>query len=252
MQNGAARVIDDFSEPFVNAAYEAPFKAEYQGLDQIAITAKLWLSMVEDSGRVSTRLSDGTVLDGWLHESLTPSSAKDLVGRLLDMKSAYKHFLIAPSSQWTSGMSVYNTVKGVQELYVAEVLPFGAVGSVYGFCRFSRALRRIGTTLFSLVWTNYVDDFTQLDVQASGDSAQRTAEASMGLLGWKVAMKPKKRKAFAKRFDALGVVVDFLRRHQEKSRSPIRPLVWRRLRRRHEHGLRAASVGNQRQCRFAA
>ena len=131
------------------------------------------------------------------------------MGRLLDLKSAYKQFFIAPSSQWAAGISVFNPTTGKQELYVAEVLPFGAVGSVYAFCRFSRALKRIGTALLDLVWTNYVDDFTQVDISASGDGAQAAAEDLVELLGWKVATKKEKRKPFAKVFDSLGVVFDF-------------------------------------------
>jgi hypothetical protein len=62
--------------------------------------------------------------------------------------------------------------------------------------------------LFDLVVVELFDDFTQIEPATSATHAQETWEGIIGLLGWKLAMAEKKRKAFAKRFVTLGVVVD--------------------------------------------
>ena len=49
----------------------------------------------------------------------------------------------------------------------------------------------------------------QIDVESAGDSAQATAERLLNFLGWRVAQEDKKRQALARRFVALGVVLNF-------------------------------------------
>ena len=97
------------------------------------------------------------------------------------------------------------------QLFVAEVLPFGATSAVFAFNRVARALRVLGTRLFLLIWGNYFDDFPQLDIAAMASDSQKTAEGFLRLLGWQVSDKPGKCKPFAKVYEALGVVVDLSR-----------------------------------------
>ena len=76
----------------------------------------------------------------------------------------------------------------------------------------------IGEVLFSLVWTNYFDDFPQLHLKCCQDDSQQTAERLLGLLGWKFSLKPQKRLPFSESFDALGVTFDFSSCHVKEIR----------------------------------
>ena len=63
--------------------------------------------------------------------------------------------------------------------------------------------------MFHLTWTNFFDDFPQVDLVCMGQSSKGAAERMLELLGWCFSMKPEKRLPFARSFDVLGVVVDF-------------------------------------------
>ena len=162
---------------------------------------------VTDDGRVSLKLSDGSSLEGSLHFSLDVTAARTILGRTLDLDSAYKQLLVRQSSLWSSVLQVRDCA-GQPHLFLSQVLPFGASAAVYSFNRFSKALQIIGSRLFSLTWTCYFDDFTQFDLAALGDSSQTTAEGFLDLVGWKFSMKDTKRCPMAASFSVLGVTVD--------------------------------------------
>ena len=65
--------------------------------------------------------------------------------------------------------------------------------------------------MFGLVWSNYFDDYPLLDLAASQNDSQVTAERLLDLLGWKLSQKETKRRPFDFTFDALGVTFDFTR-----------------------------------------
>lgn len=94
---------------------------------------------------------------------------------------------------------------------MSQVLPFGASASVFSFNRLSKAIQLVGTRLFGLVWSSYIDDYTQFDIAPSGDSAQRTAESFLDLIGWKYSRKDSKRLPMSNVFTVLGVEVDLRR-----------------------------------------
>ena len=208
-QGDNVRPIDDFSASFVNSAFQVGFKVDLGGVDEIASTAKAFLACIKDDGMVVLDLSSGKQLKGRLHHSLSLSDARDIVGRTLDLESAYKQIPLAESSKWTAVLKIFNVDISADQLFVCEVLPFGASASVYAFNRFARALRTIGSRLFLLMWSNYFDDFPQLDIQVTQDHSQKTAEMFLQMLGWRVSMKDTKRKPFAKKYEALGVMFDF-------------------------------------------
>ena len=153
---------------------------------------------------LGVKLSDGEKLEGQLHSSLTLEDAATLMGRTLDLDSAYKQLLVRESSLWCSVLQVYDP-DGCPHLFVSQVLPFGASAAVYSFNRLSRSLQHIGTRLFGQVWTSYFDDYTQIDVAASGSNPQQVAESFLDLVGWKYSMKESKRMPMSSSFAALGV-----------------------------------------------
>ena len=208
VQNQDTRVIDDFSESLVNPAFSSPFKAEFEGIDEIATTAKLIMESVTCDGVVILNLSNGKALRGRLHPELDLDSVLDVVVRLLDLKSAYKQLLVSETSRWASPIMVLNTDKKAWEVYIPEVMPFGATAAVYGFTRTARAIKRVGSKLFNLVWTNYFDDYCQFDLALCGDNSKRAAEKFLALVGWEFATKESKRRPFGKVADALGATID--------------------------------------------
>ena len=127
---------------------------------------------------------------------------------------------MARASQWAAVILVKNTESGRSELYIAEVLPFGASAAVYAFNRFARAIWRIGAVLFSLIWDNFFDDYPQLDLAKSGGHASTTAERLLDLIGWRFSKEEKKRLPFAKTFQALGV--EFVLVHTEEGKVVVR------------------------------
>jgi hypothetical protein len=80
---------------------------------------------------------------------------------------------------------------------------------VHSFNRLVRAIQIIGIRLFSLLWENVIDDYPQLDWAKAEGASQATAEGLMTLLGWQFSEKERKRKPIAKKFEMLGVEVDF-------------------------------------------
>ena len=183
LQKSGIRVIDDFSESMINACFGASETVDLGGVDELAALARTLLDMVKDNGKVEVKISTGEKLEGWLHDSITVEEARSLVGRTLDLESAYKQLLVAQGSAWASVIQVYNTDLKKKELYLTEVLPFGASASVFGFNRFSRALCRIGIRLFGLLWTYFFDDYPHLDLEVLKEDSLKTSEDLLTLLG---------------------------------------------------------------------
>ena len=135
------------------------------------------------------------------------TTAKDIYGRCLDLKHAYKQLARHPADSWSSVLAVANPHDGQVYFFESVALPFGAVSSVLAFNRVARALRTLLSRLFKLVITNFFDDFCQLEVGLLRSSAWSTAEAVLSLLGWKISMGEDKRHPFEKKFEILGAVI---------------------------------------------
>ena len=207
-QGEKIRAIDDMSESRVNSAYGSSYRLDLPGVDGVSVLARTFVGATLDDRSVSLKLSDGSLLVGVLHESLTVEDARKLQGRTLDLEAAYKQMLTSKSSLWASVLAI-DRPGSAKSLFISNVLPFGASASVYAFNKIARAIHTIGERLFSLVWSNYYDDYPQVDLKVSNNAAQDTAERLLGLLGWQYSMKPAKRQHMCEKFDALGVTFDF-------------------------------------------
>lgn len=201
VQSDKIRAIDDLSESCVNASYGSSYKLDLAGIDGVSTR----LESIGDQCNVCFRLSNGMVLRGKLHDSLLGGKASCIRGRTLDLDSAYKQILTSKASLWCSVLAIENPA-GYKKLFISNVLPFGASASN----RLARALHTIGERIFGLVWSNYYDDYPQLDVESSGGDAQMCAERLFHLLGWRVSFKETKRKPASTQFDVLGVTFDFV------------------------------------------
>lgn len=109
-------------------------------------------------------------------------------------------------------------IGAVRKLYKSRSLMFGQAAAVYGFLRFSRAIAALGTSLLALVLVEFFDDFTQVEPEASSESAQIVMEGLLDLLGWELSTSDEKCKPFAQVFVSLGVQVNF---SQMVDRTPL-------------------------------
>jgi len=208
VQNGKLRPIDDFSEFLVNAAFGANEKVSLKGVDQIVAWSRAWIEAVALDGSVRLVDTAGKVWQGSLHKSWTQQSWKHLVGRVADLKSAYKQLPRHPAHACFSVVAVRRP-DGTAGLFEALSMMFGETAAVYAFLRFSRAIAAIAAQSFSLLLIEFFDDFTQVEAQALSSSAQQSLEGLIQLLGWKLAVTDEKRKDFNQVFVSLGVQVDF-------------------------------------------
>eukprot|EP00435_Cladocopium_sp_Y103_P070065 s236_g34.t1 len=112
---------------------------------------------------------------------------RQLHGRALDLKAAYKQLARHPEDAWAAVLAVWNPSASQVEYFDSVALPFGSVSAVMSFNRMARALRIILAKLFMVVNTNFFDDFCQLEVPELCQSAWDTAEMVMKLLGWRIS-----------------------------------------------------------------
>ena len=196
------RAVDDFSEFLINASVTATEKLQLFGLDEVVNTARTflgrdfwwWMKVLTICG--AQKVSD--FCGPW----------KKILERALDLKSAYKQLARHPADGWASILAVWNADTSAVEFYEAIALPFGPVCAVMAFNRMAKSLRLILSELFTVVNTNFFDDFCQLECEGLCNSAWETAELVRKLLGWRISMSEDKRSPFSEEFNLLEAVVD--------------------------------------------
>ena len=114
------------------------------------------------------------------------------MGRVSDLKSAYKQVGVHPADRAFSVIAVQSG-PGKVSLFRAMSLMFGQTAAIYGFLRLSRALAHIAALSLSLVVGEFFDDFTQVSQIAVGESSHLSLEWLLSILGWQIAMEEKKR-----------------------------------------------------------
>ena len=201
-QGGKVRAVDDFSEFLVNASVTSTEKLALYGIDEVINTARFFMGIdaitFDCDGFPVLARCDSTGAGPW----------KQLQGRALDLKAAYKQLARHPDDAWAAVLAVWNPDSDSVDFFESVALPFGSVSAVMCFNRMARALRIIMSKLFLLVNTNFFDDFCQLEIPKLCKSAWDTAELVMQLLGWRISTSDDKRLPFATKFTMLGAVVD--------------------------------------------
>ncbi|CAE7519874.1 unnamed protein product [Symbiodinium sp. CCMP2592] len=208
-QGDKVRAVDDLSQFQVNASVTETEKIQLEGLDDIVALARFHLgSTVAGTKVFRLPMSGGGVYQGRLHRDFRDGRARNLKGRALDLRSAYKQLARHPSDDWASVLGVLDPDTGTVSYFESAALPFGASSAVTGFNRAARALRIIMSRLLLLVNTSFFDDFCQLEIDGLTDSADQAALALLDLLGWEVS-DGDKLKPFASEFTMLGAVLSF-------------------------------------------
>ena len=207
-QGDKIRSIDDFSEFQVNSGFGASNKINLLSIEEVVSRARAWSEAVSDE-HLTISDSQERCWSTTLHDEWRDGKLADLVGRVGDLRSAYKQLPLSADSRRFCVIS--SPATGKAELFIPSALRFGQTAAVYAFLRFSRAISRLLSELLSLTTVEFLDDFTQLEPTASAQSAQDSFEGLLRLLGWEIATEEKKRKPFAKKFISLGALVDLIR-----------------------------------------
>jgi len=204
------RQIDDFSEYFVNACTTVADKIPVAGVDAITGHVKMWADKILEGREhpehlFKVSLADGSTLEGVLHEDFRKGPL-DLVGKCMDLESAYKQCPVAPAHARYSPFALKNPESGEVEFFFAKALPFGATAAVHGFNRAAMALNHLVHAFVGIPCTHYFDDFTIVVPEIISSTVDTLARRFFELLGWDV--KVSKDKPMSRTFTALGVDFD--------------------------------------------
>ena len=209
VQSGKVRNIDDLSEFSVNMTYGTPEKLDLGGVDEVVSLASQWRKIADLQGKEAVvHGENGTGFRGPLHQHYMDENNLKLVGRCLDLKSAYKQIALRPSDHPNAVLGVYDPKSERVRYFVSRVLPFGATGAVMGFNRVARALRDIMQKLLYIPTVNYFDDYPHIDVVGMAVKSQVVMEEFLDILAWQVSLEAKKRLPPCPKFTVLGVVID--------------------------------------------
>ena len=135
------RIIDNYRDSGVNAAFTSSSYIALQDTDFVIGFLRFFMWVVGNKEGVVVPLSDGTVLRGMWHASMTGEPA--LLGRCVDLSKAYRQVAIAEESL-RHGVLGYQTSQHGWRYYTTQSLPFGASASVFAFNTISR--------LFGISW----------------------------------------------------------------------------------------------------
>eukprot|EP00435_Cladocopium_sp_Y103_P054836 s1981_g18.t1 len=183
-QKEKVRVIDDFSGAGVNQTAGLHERLKIFGIDDIA-------ALIAHS------------LD-----SVGSAQHPQLLGKTMDLRSAYKQFGICPEDRERIRVATTRPSSAELVLLLVNALPFGATGSVSAFLRISMFLWYVGVIGLKLAWTSFYDDYTLLSRTDCASNTAWAAECLFDLLGVLFAKEGKKATKFDTTFNALGVTFD--------------------------------------------
>ncbi|CAE7229688.1 unnamed protein product [Symbiodinium sp. CCMP2592] len=185
-QKNKVRVIDNGKDCGLNMACGLPEKFTLHGVDVLAAVFLELLNMPRD------RLFK-------------------LVGKTIDLVSAYKFYPVHPLDRQHLRIGVFDTDSKRARIYGTNVLPFGATGSVAGFLRVSAAVWHTGVRDMGLGWCAYFDDFPLLSCDGMEEQIEEFADEVFEALGIQYAKEGKKATKFDAVFNALGLAFDLSR-----------------------------------------
>ena len=126
---------------------------------------------------------DGQVLEAALHDEWRDGSHLDLVGSLVDLKSAYKQLTRRVGHRFLSIIAVWDPEQSAVKLFEQLTLAFGQTAAVNGFCRTARCLKDAAIGSLCLPLTNFFDDFSLIEPRKL--QGRESFVNLLELLGWK-------------------------------------------------------------------
>ena len=182
VQKGKLRPIDNFSASNVNSATGLSEKFQVESIDEICAILKTWLQ-------------------------LRPTGLH-VVGRSFDLRKAYRQIGIRQDHLKFGWVSAWDPTAGRAFAFQMESMPFGATASVGAFLRISQAVKVLGITGCSLVWSSFYDDFVCFCPKGAEVQTERMVRFLFKMLGWEVSQDAQKDQGFSTVFQALGVEFD--------------------------------------------
>ena len=183
-QKEKVTVIDDFSIANVNQTAGLHERLKIFGIDDIAALLAYSLDAVGNGNH------------------------PQLLGKTIDLRSAYKQFGICSSDRARIRVATSEPATKRFILLMVNALPFGATGSVAAFLRISMFIWYIGVVGLKLPWTPFYDDYTLLSRFDCASNTNWSAECLFDLLGVIFAKEGKKATVFDRHFNSLGVIFD--------------------------------------------
>ena len=204
-QKDKVRLIDDALASGLNSAYGTSNKLTLFDIDTLAaLTLQVSKALQQRSGELVS--VEGNRFQ--LRVSEQWKQPLRILGRTLDLQSAYKQLGPAMEDIWNRIIMVYDPVQDGPKYFVSSALMFGSTAAVYAFNRVSRSIWHILTRLLHLWATVYYDDFPMVEPEETAESAESCMAEILDVLGWKFARTGSKAPPFATSFDVLGVTVD--------------------------------------------
>ena len=182
VQGQKIRCVDDFSGSSVNMTVQSCESPRPHTLD---VVAGLMAEMME-----------------------CDKATKSWVGRVFDLKSAYRQCFVHKDSLRYSFIGVFDPNDNRVKAFRMLALPFGNIRSVHSFLRISHSLWHIGVQIFKIPWSNYFDDFVTIADEREASNVTETVHCLFRLLGWKFAEGGAKAPPFSSSFSALGVNIN--------------------------------------------
>ena len=216
-QSTKVRSIDDYLESNLNCLFGTHDKLVLHDTDTLASLIKLIESLV--SKQCSTVQFGGDISKELkLHPDWTQrtESQRPWFGKTKDLSQAYKQLPVAADNRWASVIVVWDPITKGPAMFIQNSLPFGSSSSVLNFNRWARFIWYIGIREFSLLWTNFYDDYPTISPDNLRSSTGLAMDILFKALGWRVADGAKD-VDWAQSFTALGVVFDISGLHLRQS-----------------------------------
>ena len=110
-----------------------------------------------------------------------------LLGRTLDLTSAYKQLAVDPTMSFVRILVTYDPVNQCRTFFTMNSLPFGATSSVYAFNRVAKSLWFLMVRLGSVWTTQYFDDFPNVEMESLASSSRGFMEFLLNAVSWRFA-----------------------------------------------------------------
>ena len=184
-QSGKVRPIDDMSQSQINSTVTSYEQATVDGPDVICAFAIYLMKCLEKERKPTA-----------------------LLGRSLDLASAYRQLAIADDSRCHAFLSVFSPEAKEAMLFQQVALPFGSRTAVNAFIRCARFLQWVSSKCFKSPVSCYFDDFVSFTYGDLACNTQSTLCIMLDLLGWGFDKEGPKSDDYSQLVKALGVQFD--------------------------------------------
>ena len=117
-------MIDDASIFLQNSTVTRKYKLVLSGIDQLIAVAKAWLFAICEDRWVRMRMPHGREWAAPLHPDWSLEDVKDILGKLLDLKNAYKQFASRPDQSYATVVAAMDKASNDVKYFLPPYPPF--------------------------------------------------------------------------------------------------------------------------------